>query len=212
LAVFTPGDVNTLDSSDVDFGAGGIMLLPDGTNPTYLLAVAAGKQDGIYLLNRNPGQLKAICSVYVLCPYPIGACFCGESYFNNGTSGQVVSSGDDSVMVWTVGTDIYGMPALGRASQTSLPNRIGPNNEGGFFTSVSSNGTQAGTGIIWAVAQPGSGSLSLFAFNAANLSTLFSETAAPQPAYRSFTVPVIANGLVFVAAAHQLSIFGLGGQ
>jgi len=219
LAVFTPGDVNTFDSMDRDFGAGGIMLLPDQSNGLYLLAVVAGKDDGMFLLNRNPGSLDTVpCTPLVHCPsvpYAIGHCWCGESFFtyviNGAVYNRVVSSGGDSVMVWNVGIDPNnGLPLLNRLSQAGLPTTSGE--DGGFFTSVSSNGTQAGTGIIWAVTRPGSGSLSLFALNPANLSTLFSEAAAPQPTKLSFIAPVVANGLVFVGAANQLSIFGLGGQ
>jgi hypothetical protein len=208
LNVFTTPSVNALDSGDRDFGAGGIMLVPDGTRPAgYLLAVAAGKEDTMYLLNRNPGYLSNICSVYANCPYRVGSCWCGPSFFN----GQIVSSGGAKVMLWNVGADITNVPVLTQAAQATLPTNSSGDNQG-FFTSVSSNGTQAGTGIIWAVTRPLSGNLSLYALNATNLSTLFSEAATPQPAKISYIMPVVANGLVFVAAASQLSIFGLGGH
>jgi hypothetical protein len=92
--------------------------------------------------------------------------------------------------------------------------------DGGTFTTVSSNGTQAGTAIIWATGRPTTNSpaaIYLYAFAAApssgTLPLLFSSQAG---AWNNTTananiVPVVANGHVFVASNRQLTIFGLGG-
>ncbi len=216
-ALFTSPKVDSLDQQDQDFGAGGVMLLPDNAFPGFgTFAVVAGKEDGMYLLRRSD-----LGAPQGSIPNPsfFNWCWCGESYFN----GQVVSSGGDSLMLWNVNYDIHGTPGFTLANVVTVPGTF-PGDPGGFFTTVSSNGTQAGTGIIWAVTRPynvrnnsggacpAGSSQSLIAYNPANLSTLFSETAAPCPDVHSFIMPVVANGLAFVAAAHQLSIFGLGGQ
>lgn len=222
-ALFASPNVDSLDQKDQDFGAGGIMLLPDNAFPGLgTFAVAAGKEDGMYLLRRS--DLTAPHG-YIPNPSFFNWCWCGPSYFN----GQVVSSGGDSLMLWNVNVDIHGVPGLTLANVVAPVPGTFTGDGGGFLTSVSSNGTQAGTGIIWAVTRPSAtlcggstvcrstcpagSSLSLIAYNPANLSTLFSETATTRCTdYPSFIVPVVANGLVFVAATHQLSIFGPGGQ
>jgi hypothetical protein len=215
VSYFTPGNVNTLDAQDNDFGAGGITLLPDNAFGSYLgtFAVAAGKANGMYLLGRRNGHLS-YASGYRANPSAIDRCWCGESYFNTGTP-TVVSSGGANLMLWNTGTGIDNVPGLALAAQTTLPTLSGVDGEG-FFTVVSSNGTQAGTGIIWAMTRhpPNSGmNPQLIALNATNLATLFSKDAGLIPAGHTwYNMPVVANGLVFVGVSTQLSIFGLGGQ
>jgi hypothetical protein len=94
----------------------------------------------------------------------------------------------------------------------------------GTFTTVSSNGTQAGTAIVWATGRPtGTGpnpaTVNLYAFAATpssgTLPLLFSSPAGSWPYYATSNanfVPVVANGRVFVASYQQLTIFGLGGH
>src|SRR3954471_7756881 len=82
----------------------------------------------------------------------------------------------------------------------------------GFFTSISSNGTQSGTAVIWAVSRPvdtNPANILLYAYNAANGALLFSATAGtwPNPGNANL-VPVVANGQVLVASNKQLAIFG----
>src|SRR5205823_13519255 len=48
---FTPFNQNVLDSTDSDMGSGGILLFPDEVGGH--LAIAAGKEGRIYLLNRD---------------------------------------------------------------------------------------------------------------------------------------------------------------
>jgi hypothetical protein len=210
-------DYNYLDSNDLDFGAGGIMLLPDNAFAAGKFAVVADKVTGMWLLNRS--TMNAPSGSIANPNTSVTSCWCGPSYWN----GQVVSSAGQTLALWTPSLDGSGFPGLTPANQVTVPDTFnGCNNAGcasgqdggGFLTSVSSNGTQSATGIIWLVTRPLSlsTSLSLLAYNPTNLSTLFSETATPPPARHGFIVPVVANGLVFVAAANQLSIFGPGGQ
>src|SRR6516164_1432674 len=89
----------------------------------------------------------------------------------------------------------------------------------GFLTSVSSNGTQAGTAVIWAVSRPtdtNPANVLLFAFDPAassrpnNFYPIFSAIAGtwPNTGGNANIVPVVANGQVFVASNQQLAIFG----
>jgi hypothetical protein len=95
----------------------------------------------------------------------------------------------------------------------SAPISTGQN--GGFFTSVSSNSNL--NPIVWALSRPVSqnvNSIDLYAFNPESGSTmkqLFHSKAGTWPNFGgdSNQVPTIANGKVYVASYQQLQIFGL---
>jgi hypothetical protein len=84
---------------------------------------------------------------------------------------------------------------------------------------VSSNGTTAGTAVVWALKTPGGsgGSITLYAFDALNMShTLFSGTAGSwtQGAGASYiggalVSPTVANGRVYVPTDGSVAVFGL---
>ncbi len=101
---FTPQNRDELDAGDLDFGAGGIMLLPDQDGPVPHLATAAGKDGILYLLDRDHlGGFAVTGPDKVAGKYPIGGCFCVQSYFvgRDGTP-RVVTSGGVNIMVWKV--------------------------------------------------------------------------------------------------------------
>jgi outer membrane protein assembly factor BamB len=210
LDYFTPSNVNDLD--DQDFGAGGILLLPPqpGSHPN--LAVAAGKDGKMFLLDRdNLGKYSPVRN-NVLREYPGGPCYCGPSYFK-GLDGaaRIVSSSGHQLKIWKLQTDRFPdpYPALVEEHVGTGPGleQMGGNLDPGrgFFTSVSSNGLVPDTAVVWAVSNP---DVTLYAFDAA--------TGAEIGAWRAgtyngayFIVPVVANGRVYVAGDHQLMIFGL---
>jgi len=94
---------------------------------------------------------------------------------------------------------------------------IGGAQNPGFFTTISSNGNA--NPIIWAISHPPNtkaAPIYLFAFDPESGTTmkeLFKGTAGAWPNLggNSNLVPVVANGLVFVASNKQLQIFGLIG-
>jgi hypothetical protein len=215
LDFFTPGGAKDgepeLDMHDRDFGAGGIMLLPSQSGPIPNLAVAAGKVGLMYFLNQAQlGSYVPNGPDNVVGTYKIAPCWCGESYFVGADGvGRVVSSGGTNMIVWRVQT--APTTALMKESvSATVPS--GPNE--GFFTTASSNGTQAGSAIIWAVARPnrtGTPKLTLLAYDATNSNTLFSAVAGPwSTTYANANiVPVVANGYVYVGSYKELAIFGL---
>src|SRR6202022_2610382 len=86
----------------------------------------------------------------------------------------------------------------------------------GFFTTVSTNGTQAFSGIIWAVGRPSTSTvITLSAFDATavggKLNLIFSAPAGSwtHTNGNANIVPVAANGLVYVASDKALRIFGV---
>lgn len=209
--LFTPWDVDTIDKKDMDIASGGLALVPShGRHAPYL--VADGKSGTLYFLdsaslgghvNRSPDR--------ALGEYAIGTCWCGPSWFI-GSDGKVrvVTSGGTAVGIWKVQNR---NPAL-VLERTSQPLTSGQ--DPGFFTTISSNGTQADTAVIWAVARPAgvNAPLALYAFGTKANAPLFSEQFGswPSPNANANIVPVVANGRVYAAAGNSLTIFGPGGN
>jgi hypothetical protein len=218
LSIFTPSDVAKLDKGDVDFGSGGVLLLPPLSASYPPLAVAAGKNGTMFLLSQNDlgGYTKGGPN-NDLDAKNIGGCWCGESYFDAAKDSvpRIVASGGNYVTLWKVQTSPS--PKFVRAgSSQALPGGQDP----GFFTSVSSAGSNPGA-IIWAVARPQTapGNVTLFAFESepphgqSTLATLYEGTAGYWEASMADAdlVPVVANGKVYVASYKQLDIFAVGG-
>ena len=214
--LFTPSNVGSLDQGDVDFGSGGVMVLPDQPGSTPHLAVAAGKDGRMFFMNEDSLGGFSTTKNNVLGTYTIGGCWCGESYFVDPIDGaaRVVSSGGNRIKVWKLLTS----PSAKLMGVAQSPT-ISTGQNGGFFTSVSSNGNS--NPIIWALSRPVShnpANMVLYAFNpdsgGATMTTLFHGVAGlwPNQGGDSNQVPIIANGKVYVASNKQLRIFGLKGQ
>jgi hypothetical protein len=195
-----------------------------GTSTPLHLSVAAGK-DGIMYLNDRDSMTVPLDYAF------IGPCFCGQSYFHAWGLGRIVSSGGANVEVWHVVTLTWPpTPSPYLVREISLPvQQNAP--DGGFFTSISSNGE--GSMIIWAVPRPNPPTCPdpdhnaipppppvwLYAFEAPQssagtaLKQIFKAQAGtwtnPKCDANANIVPVVANGKVFVASYKQLNIFGL---
>jgi hypothetical protein len=240
LGVFTPTNVGNLDGGDLDFASGGVMLLPPQGGNFPDLAVAAGKDGNLYLLNRdamsgsgsntaavlNPLSPPAVPNAQAQTAQYLGSCFCGPSYFvgsdgiNRIATSQGTSSGSQigpsSLITWKLVPSPSGQPQLVQEGIAPIPPSA---NYTSFFTAVSSNGTQAGSAIIWAVATTrtttaGTWAVTLYAFDAAAPNGTLEQLFSPLPAgtwvndHQPNIVPVVANGKVFVASNNQLFIFG----
>lgn len=213
LDYFTPNQLNSWDRYDTDFGSGGLTIIPDQPGPHMSMAVAAGKSGTMYLLDRDDmGKHVDNPPDRVLSDVSIGKCWCGQSYFKGADGvGRVVSSGGQKVIVWQIKT------SPGDALiQQSLSPALQSGQDPGFFTSVSSNGTKAGTAIVWAVGRPESdgGSVTLYAIDPKNGSVLYSAAVGSWPSgnKNANLVPIAANGFVYLAVGTDLFAFGLGGH
>lgn len=231
--LFTPNNVYTLDLNDLDFGSGGLMVLPDQPAPFPHLAVAAGKDGRNFIMNRD--NMGGYQTPDVPNNVNIGDCWCGPSYFQGSDGvGRVVTSGGTNVETWKV-DNTGAKPNLDpEATAPSVPAvsllSTGGGQRPGFFTSISSNGTLPNSSIIWAVGRtPGGPSggtnyLTLYAYNAtasgSAINQLWSGPAGTWPNSGSTAlpltisgdaneVPTVANGMVYVASYQQLWIFGL---
>jgi hypothetical protein len=207
LGVFTPTNVDNLDESDDDFSSGGVMLLPPQSGNFPDLAVAAGKDGNLYLLNRDAISGSGSNTVAVLNPLSppalptapaqttqfLGTCFCGPSYFvgsdevsrivtsQGATSGSPLGS---SLITYRLVPSPSGQPQLFQDGIAPLPPGANYNS---FFTVVSSHGTEAGSAIIWAVVttrpMPSAPwAVSLYAFNAAASDGTLQQLFPPLPA------------------------------
>ena len=231
LDIFTPFNVNDLDSKDHDLSAGGVLVVPAQPGPIPNLAVAAGKVGPMYLLNRanlggfTPGGPDNVLDEKPISQSGLGYCWCGPSYFMGPDGvGRIVSSGgveglNTQITVWKIQTSPTVALVEEGAAILPLLGYAGVQ-DAGTFTTVSSNGTQAGTAIIWATGRPTNPhtfAIHLYAYAAAPssgaLKLLYSSRAGawPNAGYNANIVPVVANGHVFVASNQQLTIFGLGG-
>jgi hypothetical protein len=208
VGLYTPHDHRSLDQCDCDFGSGGLMLLPNQPGRFPHLAAAAGKETGVVLLDAD--DLHKVFGSYFA-----GSCWCGPSYYQGSDGiGRIVTSGGTSVDVWQVAAGRGIKPSMSMQSQY---NNIANGQDWGFFTSVSSNGTTAGSDVVWAVGRPtdnNPANVDLYAVNPDNGQLLFSEVAGqwPNTGGNSNIVPMVANGMVYVASDQMLTIFGLGGS
>jgi outer membrane protein assembly factor BamB len=223
LSYFTPGGptygLGDLEAKDEDFGSGGVLLIPEQPGRHPRLAAAAGKTGMMYLLNRDSlGSLGKGNPDLAFGRYNIGGCWCTPSYFQGADgAGRVVSSGGSNVIVWRIET-ASSNPTL---VQESISPSLSSGQDPGFFTTISSNGTAAGSQVVWALGHPINtypAQILLYAFDpstvdASGKSTqLFSAVAGYWNSGNANAnlVPVVANGKVFVATYKQLAIFGLG--
>ncbi len=228
LDIFTPFNVNDLDSKDHDLSAGGVLVVPAQPGPIPYLAVVAGKVGPMYLLNRanlggfTPGGPDNVLD-HVTIGDDGGYCWCGPSYFMGPDGiGRIVSSGgveglNTQIITWKIQTSPTVALVKEGAAILPLLGYAGVQ-DAGTFTTVSSNGTQ--TAIIWATGRPTNShtfAIHLYAYAAAPLNRaltlLYSSRAGtwPNVGYNANIVPVVANGHVIVASNQQLTIFGLGG-
>lgn len=204
---------NTVNESDADedLGSGGALVLPDqtGSSGTVHLAVGAGKDGSIYLVNRdnmgkfNPSNNSAI---YQEVDGQIGGQEFGMPAYFNGT-----------VYYGAVGSTLKAFPITSAKLATS-PSSMSSATFAypGTTPSISANG--ASNGIVWAVenagASSGGGAGVLHAYDATNLATELYNSNQAANSRDSFTdnkfiTPMIANGKVFVGTPTGVAVFGL---
>ncbi|MEP6644885.1 MAG: hypothetical protein ABJA69_10320 [Acidobacteriaceae bacterium] len=203
---FTPYDQAKLSKADLDFGAGGILLLPDqpGAFPHEL--VGCGKPSPIYVVDRdNMGHHRTTSDSQIIQSLPnvVGGtsgiqandhCFTTPAYWK----GNLYFVGNNDV-IKRFSLD----PATGKLSST-------PTSQGSFTfvfpgaqPVVSSNGNS--NGIVWAVDR--SSSVSLHAYSAADLNNELYRSSGIG-AGTKWAVPTVINGKVYVGTQTKLVVFG----
>jgi hypothetical protein len=204
---FTMHNTDSESSSDEDLGSGGEMLLPDltdGIGNTWHLAVGAGKDNHIYVVNRDMmGKFNVSNDTAIYQEISSnglsGGVWASPAYFNNAVYYGAVG---DNLKAFTIANAKLTTPA----SSASSANFAYP----GTTPSVSANGTS--NGIVWAVENNSGGVL--HAYGAANLATeLYNSNQASGGrdhfSDNKFITPMIANGKVYVGTPTGVIIFGL---
>jgi hypothetical protein len=199
---------NTVQESnaDEDLGSGGVVVLPDlmdNNGQVHHLAIGAGKDTNIYVVNRdnmgkwNPSNNNQIYQELV------GALPGGEwakpAYFNN-----TVYYGDvsDNLKAYSISNaKLSTSPTSHTTTEFEYP---------GTTPSVSAN--QTSNAIVWAVEN--SSPAVLHAYNATNLAQELynSNQAGSRDQFgpgNKFITAIVANGRVFVGTQTGVAVFGL---
>jgi hypothetical protein len=209
---FKPFDYDHFNAEDIDLGSTGAFLIP-GTN-----YIAGGSKSGmLYLLDTNNMGKLNLASDQVVQEFQADNGLWGSPAFWNNT-----------LYIWGTSGSLRAYAFLGTHFNTSSSSRGAYVTSGGASSgsvSVSSNGTQAGTGIVWAtapVSDPDHATVggNLFALDAADLTHLLWSTQQNPSRdgygnYAKLVAPTIANGKVYVGTdSGQVAVYGLlpGGQ
>ena len=219
---FTTYNYYQLDKIDFDIGSGGILVLPDQAGSIPHLAIAGGKDGRAFLLNRdNMGGYTQGGPDNVVQTIGMGGCWCGPAYFVGADGApRVLTAGGNGVISWRLQTT----PTVQLIQETSTgPDPVsGLPDNGGVVPVISSNGTTAGTGIVWFVQKPATSSdqdpgtpVTLMAFDASNLGQQLVSIPAGTWTHavnsNANLIPTVSKGKVYVASNRQLQIFGLLG-
>ena len=217
---FTPTNYFQLDQSDLDLGSAGMMLLPDQPGSIPHLVLGGAKDGRAFLLNRdNLGGYSPNGPDNVIQTVNQGSCWCGPAFYV-GADGKsyVLTGGYNGVTSWQLQTSpsvkITAKGTTGNFYTNGLPDF------GGVIPVVSSNGTTAGSAIVWFIQRPQFSTdsdpgapLTLQAFDATNLVTpIFTAPAGTWTHAvnsNANTVPTVANGKVYIGSNKQLQVFGL---
>jgi hypothetical protein len=218
LDFFTPHDQQYMNDNDIDLGSGGVLLLPDQPGPHPHLAITAGKNGTIYLVDRdNMGKYNATSDNQIVQSivniFPHGDLTTGNFKAPVYWNGNVYFSADkDNLKAFSLTNGkLSTTPTSISALQPSYP---------GATLAVSANGTN--NAIVWALQRvdldpngvgvrgPGS----LHAFDATNLGTeLYNSNQSGSRDTLDYTAkwssPLVANGKVYVASLSQLTVYGL---
>jgi hypothetical protein len=192
------------NGSDTDLGSGGMIVLPDlndSSGHTWHLAVGAGKDSNLYVVNRDSmGKFSSNnSSIYQeLAGALPGGVFAMPAYFNN------------TIYYGSVGGTIQAFTITNaKLSTTATAQTANSFGYPGATPSISANGTS--NAILWAVenATPAV----LHAYNAINLNELYNSNQASGGrdqfgAGNKFITPTIVNGKVFVGTTNGVAVFG----
>ncbi|MFO1337828.1 MAG: hypothetical protein U1F53_06255 [Burkholderiaceae bacterium] len=204
---FTPAAYQSLNNADLDFASGGVMLLPvQNGQVAPPLAVAMGKDAVLYLLDRtNLGKMRPADKGALLAKRLAngGSGVWGGPASYTGPSGQVVFYQLNGGPMRAFAVDTGANPTLTQFAQGTTTS-----GQGGSTPIVSSNGSTAGTAVVWTLRR--SNPMTLEAYDAATLGApIFSAAAGSWTAGRPFQTPMQANGRVYVPGSGTVTVFGL---
>jgi hypothetical protein len=202
---FEPDNTVAESNADQDLGSGGALVLPDLTDTAgtvHHLAVGAGKDSKIYVVNRDAmGKFNAANNglLYQEIDGAIAGVWSMPAYFNNTLYYGAV--GDTLKAFPITNAQLATSATVQSASAFPYP---------GTTPAISANGTT--NGIVWAVEN--SSPALLHAFDATTLQELYnsSQAASSRDQFGSgnkFITPMIVNGKVYVGTPSGVAVFGL---
>src|ERR1700733_1043897 len=194
--------LNGVQEPATDQGSGGVLLMPDiplGNGNFLSLAVGAGKDGNIYVMGRSGS-------------------FMGEY---NGSTDNIIATlkdalanGASSSPAYFNETLYYGgiqdsvkaIP-LASGSTSESGNTLGP---AGAAPVISASATS--TPVAWVLDTTASDGPVLYAYDATDLTTLYNsptQTSGAVDATSKYSVPVVANGHVYIGTQTGVNVFGL---
>lgn len=213
---FTPFNFQLLNDRDLDYGVMGSLLIP---NSKYF--VTGVKHGALYLLNKDDMGGYQAASNQIQQTITLGNnanLHCQAAYYKGSTS--------EFVYVWSENDVLRAFPFdrnTGRLDEGRVItfNNGGPRGQSGAVLSVSSNGSEDGTGILWASyaftgdAQSEVTPGILRAFDANDITKELwnnrqNVTRDGAGNYAKFSAPTIANGHVYLPTfSRQVVVYGL---
>ena len=217
---FTPHDQANINAANFDLGAAGAMLLPDQPGAHPHLMVSGGKNNTVYLVDRDSmggynlnNDNQIVQSLVDIFPFgtPEPGNYSAPVYFNGTVYFGPIR---DNIQAFSLTNGLLSTSATSRSTDIF--------NYPGATLAISANG--ASNGIVWAIQRNGDCGVQLTcgsaapgvlkAYDAANLSTLLysSDQVPARDAFdfaTKFSVPLVANGKVFVGSMGRLTIYGL---
>jgi hypothetical protein len=214
---FTPSNYQFLNDNDLDYGGMGAFLIP---NSDYYLT--GGKDGNLYLLNKDAMGGYAPSSNQAHQVVRLGGSnanmHCQPAYYKGSSA--------EFVYVWSENDPLRAIRFDRATNMLSAQDQLmsgvaGPTGQNGAVLSVSSNGSQDGTGILWASyassgdAEHGTRPGILRAFDASDVRKELwnnQQNAARDGAgfYAKFAAPTIANGHVYLPTfSNRVVVYGL---
>jgi hypothetical protein len=202
---FTPFSQAMLLALDHDQGSGGVLILPTqtvGGHPHLL--VQAGKSGTLYLIDRDNlgGYSTTSDQVVQSIPNAVGnrGVWSSGAYWN----GNVYYWGThDNLKQFSLVNGLLSQTPTESVDQSVFPAET---------PTISANGNTQG--IVWTIDSDTAGSAAILeAHDASNVATtLYSSATNPRdtPGHAlRFTVPTIANGMVYIGTGNEVDVYGL---
>jgi hypothetical protein len=203
---FTMHNTDAESGADQDLGSGGAMVLPDqkdNAQNTWHLAVGAGKDSNMYVVNRDMmGKFNTSndSAIYQELDGSLpGGIWSMPAYFNG------------TVYYGSVNASLQAFPIANAKLATAASSKSSASfGYPGTTPSISANGSS--NGIVWAI-QNG-GTAVLHAYDATNLATeLYNSSQAANGrdnfSGNKYITPMIANGKVYVGTPTGVIVFGM---
>jgi len=218
LDYFTPTNFDALNNADADFGSAGPIILPGTSN-----VLTGGKEGKAYLFPTSRlGHLGDANAAQIFQAVTPTARPSETHHIHNAMVGWNGPAGL-TAFVWGENDFLHAYRFNGTQFTTPAAftgSVLPPVGMPGGMISVSSNGVQPGTGVLWATT-PRAGDANhgtvpgiMYAFNAENLSLLWQSSSPADDTlnFAKFNPPVVANGKVYLPSfSGAVSVYGLGG-